>query len=874
MAHVVLSIPDSLSMAGNLNPVILTTVSDISVSLTKNGSEIFTTSYSPDASGRIEFDLKDIVYRSLSFTIPQDNVVEQTGIVADFILTIENQQYPFTAIRCGVYQLADSPSNWLKAHFLTWQPMKKRVTYYSPEWLTYYAVSSSVVKLRAVFESSESTITLATLSAGKAYSLNLQYAHVCGLLSNRYPSYFEVWAEIGEFQSEKQQYFFSVPFSPDEDWFLFENSLGGLDTFRAYGSVELNADHDYRTAEVGDEIISYDTETKRIYKKNTGWLDNFERRWLLDFFPSIHKYIYSTSALRPILLTASTSTYSSVDPPSSYEFSYRYPSKSPYLNLIKNEESIPPDIQVPDLDAPGFSIPPRLAEYPRIPLDGGVLLPAFGSSATSPTVTTIDAIRIYLQQHLNFGSGGSPHAHSNLALLEKFTLSPEGVLLFNNKKIDADIESLSEYFLSKTQPDTAARLITFIEGIYAKAISIFENGLKSLDFASNLFSGSGFGIYKDESGQWHLEIDHVEIRKTLRALKLIIQEMEVEGGVRMQGSAIMLSDRVEDLGDVENAYRIYFDSKGGKISNQFKIGVQARCHRVNTTSELGIAYYWRVVKAIGTDYIDVYKNNVNTRTKIDLDTNEEITFPVEVDSGSSIPNAGDVIVGCGSIVDPDRMAYIITTTIGPDTPKTEEWSYVNDFRPSQKFNLSKLRTATKEIIQADQVLYRTRTKGLIPVSLPAVEWTVGTTAFYPEQYTYEGSTWLCLDNAVSSAPNTIDGNWLITVAKGDKGEDLYFTAISATKGAEFYVEDAPYNATLTANIFKGSENITDTLHPACFVWTRESENEPGDPTWNQLHNGIGRSLTLTLSDIIGITRFTVTIYSNSGELLSIQTFNI
>lgn len=435
-------------------------------------------------------------------------------------------------------------------------------------------------------------------------------------------------------------------------------------------------------------------------------------------------------------------------------------------------------------------------------------------------------------------------------------------------------EEAEQEYLSKTKPDTAARLITFIEGIYSKAISIFENGLKSLDFASNLFSGSGFGIYKDESGQWHLEIDHVEIRKTLRALKLIIQEMEVEGGVRMQGSAIMLSDRVEDLGDVENAYRIYFDSKGGKISNQFKIGVQARCHRVNTTSELGIAYYWRVVKAIGTDYIDVYKNNVNTRTKIDLDTNEEITFPVEVDSGSSIPNAGDVIVGCGSIVDPDRMAYIITTTIGPDTPKTEEWSYVNDFRPSQKFNLSKLRTATKEIIQADQVLYRTRTKGLIPVSLPAVEWTIGTTASYPEQYTYEGSTWLCLDNAVSSAPNVSDGNWLITVAKGDKGEDSYTLIITPSRGADFYRESAPYNATLTARIYTTTEDITDTLHTSCWVWERESGNAPGDPTWNQLHLNVGNVLSLTKDDLVGDTLFKLSVYSMNGQFLQQQTFNI
>ena len=481
----------------------------------------------------------------------------------------------------------------------------------------------------------------------------------------------------------------------------------------------------------------------------------------------------------------------------------------------------------------------------------------------------IDGNKIYFKSKNN---GWTPHTHANFSTLEGLSVDEDGVLLFNGRKIESNIDALAQYFLSKKDDDTAEGLITFLKGIISKEVSVFDKGIKSPNFTSNILSGNGFSIYKDISGQWHIEVDHIEVRKTLRALTMIIQETEIEGGIRMQGSAVMLASKVEDRSP-ENAYRIYFDSKGGKISNQFKIGDQARCHRVNTTSELGIAYYWRVVKAIGTDYIDVYKNNVNTRTKIDIDTNEEIAFPVEVDLGSSAPNAGDVIVGCGSILDPDRMAYIITTTIGPDTPKTEEWSYVNDFRPSQKFNLSKLRTATKEIIQADQVLYRTRTKGLIPVSLPAVEWTIGTTAFYPEQYTYEGSTWLCLDNAVSSAPNVSDGNWLITVAKGDRGEDSYTLTITPSRGAEFYRESAPYNATLTARIYTTTEDITDTLHTSCWVWERESGNAPGDPTWNQLHLNVGNVLSLTKDDLIGDTLFKLSVYSANGQLLQRQTLN-
>lgn len=447
----------------------------------------------------------------------------------------------------------------------------------------------------------------------------------------------------------------------------------------------------------------------------------------------------------------------------------------------------------------------------------------------------------------------------------------------NNIKVVTDVLENGDYvynistadnYISKTKDDEAQGLISFFKGIYSHVISVFRDGLRSLEFVSNIFSGKGFGIYKDESGQWHLEIDHIEVRKTLRALQLIIQEIEVEGGIRMQGSAIMLADRVEDLGDIENAYRIYFDSKGGKISNQFKIGDQARCHRVNTASELAISYYWRVVKEIGVDYIEVYKNNINTKTKLDLDTNSLITIPIEVDAGSSEPLAGDVIVGCGNITNTDRMAYIITTTIGPDTPKTEEWSYVNDFRPSHNFNLSKLRTATKEVIQADQVTFKTR-KGEKPVSLPVEEWienfSVGN---YPEQYTYEGSTWLCLSTNVTDNPNSASGHWLCTVSKGDANYMIY---ILPSRGADFYRESSVYNATLTAKIYKLEEDITDTLHASCFVWERESENTAGDPIWNQLHLNVGNVLTLTREDLIGDTLFKLSVYSMNGQFLQQKT---
>ena len=73
--------------------------------------------------------------------------------------------------------------------------------------------------------------------------------------------------------------------SEDEQWYLFENSLGGLDTFRATGTNNLNAEHEHKIAEFGDVREEYQVDTERKYVKNTGYLDEYFRHWLLDFFP-------------------------------------------------------------------------------------------------------------------------------------------------------------------------------------------------------------------------------------------------------------------------------------------------------------------------------------------------------------------------------------------------------------------------------------------------------------------------------------------------------------------------------------------------------------------------------------------------------------
>ena len=57
------------------------------------------------------------------------------------------------------------------------------------------------------------------------------------------------------------------------------------------------------------------------------------------------------------------------------------------------------------------------------------------------------------------------------------------------------------------------------------------------------------------------------------------------------------------------------------------------------------------------------------------------------------------------------------------------------------------------------------------------------------------------------------------------------------------------STTLTAKVYKGSEEITDTLLNNLFNWIRISENEAGDIIWNEQHMGIGNTITITEEDI-------------------------
>lgn len=487
----VLLYPDALSLVGSMNAfeIYNDSKTDVVFALRYHGAEqnIVQHTYTPNDEHRITVDVKDIILPLLAFELKDDSTpYVQENIMKAFSAEIyevgdagNKKEFSFSVIRSGVDKLADSAENFLKNNFLTWQPQVKAVTYYSPEFLTYYAEEACAVKCKAYLWNgtgyTESEITLAHLTEGCVYTIPVQYAIIAKALNQKTPSYYDVWVEKegGDRLTYVQRYYASDMKSEEEEWFLFENSLGGVDCFRAYGNSENTAEHTHNVSEIEDDSEEYRVDTTRKFKKNTGYLDGKERLWLLDFFPSLGKYVYHRNSWRKITVTESDVNYEAKELPSNYTFTYKYSDARPYLNLSRaSGESLKQmDIHLPDIG--NFTIAPRLVEFPRQQLGGGVLFPVQDPHSEEWGTTTADAIfSAFLSAISNrySGKGEVGHKHINISVLDALSFVG-GYLLYKGEKLKAGVADVAKEldgeaailkkYIRRDIDDTAEGTITF-----------------------------------------------------------------------------------------------------------------------------------------------------------------------------------------------------------------------------------------------------------------------------------------------------------------------------------------------------------------------------------------------------------------------------
>ena len=672
--------PDSLSLTGSMNHFIISSTQEITFILKYADSNeiIVQHTYTPNKAKRIEIDLENIVTPLLSFQIQESTTIyRQPNIAREFLVnliedkTAAQESWQFTVLRAGIDNFADTASSWLKRNFLTWQPTVKPVTYYTPEFLSYYAVEDCVAKCRAYIEENgsyvQTDIDLGNLSHGKVWTMPMQYGVIAGKLG-KMPSYYDVWIEdaAGTRLTYIQRYYASDIRSEEEQWVLFENSLGGIDTFRAYGDAENTAKHTHNVAEIENDSEEYRVDTVREYKKNTGFLSKEERKWLLDFFPSLGKFLYTGNYVRRIVVTESDVSWQTKDLPSSYTFTYKYADARPYLNITRSEDAAPAmlDIKIPDVGS--FTIAPRLVELERLPLSSGALFPVQNPYSDKWNITTAEAILEWFSREVTAaykGDGSFGHRHDNMSVLNALDRIG-GYLTLDAQKILAGLadEAKSARTLDPKSVDWE-KIVRTDQDTIVNSLTTF---MKGIVFGKSVRGESGISIYQDEEGNWHLDAEYLHVHRKLTAEEVeIMKTSHIKGKIVNSAGSFVVS-KVERI---VGAWRCYFrqeDADGRRIYNSMRVDDLALCETFNLIDaggQLSNHYWHRRVIAVGTDYVDIADN-----TNVD-----------DYASGSDVPQVGDEVVQLGNLTDKDRQSAIIQSAAGTGAPYFKIIKGINSF---------------------------------------------------------------------------------------------------------------------------------------------------------------------------------------------------
>lgn len=808
----ILTQPASFSLSGNIEKFKISATEEFSFILKKGTEKILSAVYSPGKDNLVTIDIRDIVESKLSFLLKdQSNPYTQASIFADFTAVIDEQDISFRVLRAGVDRLATSAENFVTSNFLTWQPQIKPVTYYSPEFLTYYATINGNVRVKAYFSKEDGAITseiktIHSVLAGNAYSIPVQYAVIMALFGSQYPSFYDVWVEnsSGERLTYIQRYVADGIKSEQEQWILFENSLGGIDTFRAYGQSDFTGEHTHNIAEIDEEFSEYRIDTTRSFRKSTGYLDNNQRKWLLDFFPSKVKYIYCGNYLRPIVVMEDNTSYADKELPSSYTFTYKYADARPYLNLLRTDQ-LPDElnIYVPDLGS--FSIPPRIVEFPSQPLSEGVLIPVQNPYSENWATTTAGAIFAYILNNIyeNYdGQGGIGHTHPNLELINAISYL-DGYLLVNGEKIKAGwADKLSpdspiyNMFIRKDKEDFTNFLLSLLGGVLIKKYAKFG------DFVTGVSGG-----YIDEKGD--MEMGSGVFRKRLFVPEIAYNRTTYFKGrmVNSPGGGCSVLSYV-DNGD--GTYTITPDLTDADGLSQFV-----------------------------DDILTTYFVTKNSEGK--LNGFEEMKFRVTAADYTAkkftvIPRPGHsdwkpaeqmVLAQTGNFTDPERQTYILIDSVNgnncitffdnantwdPEPAQMPAWFGKKKGMTVAGVNADNYSAVLQNIImtglifQVDEITGQT-----VRVPLDKGEWTAGKYAYY-NRVSHNGALWLCVDdNGTTTEPSDDNPAWLKQVDKGDKGDP----GLSVVGGGHWESANTPYSA-----------NTMVTLANCVFISKVETSNPP------------------------------------------------
>ena len=271
------------------------------------------------------------------------------------------------------------------------------------------------------------------------------------------------------------------------------------------------------------------------------------------------------------------------------------------------------------------------------------------------------------------------HSHDNKAILDAQSMDGDGYLYLMRKPDGAE-DSVQEKVKAGhadnamlwdnqkredliDQPVRTADSVTH-QNITATRDFIVGNNFTSQDYTGSGIDDIGFGLIRDEDGNAILTADILNVRKSANFNEVVINQTTFELGSTVWSPG---GCEITNVEVVEDVYRCYYDNKSANRDSGFCAGDQARCQIYDASNNNIIKYYWRVVKGVGANYVDLFISD-------DLDD--------KLVEGIGVPDVGDHIVVFGNRTDPGRQSAIVIDSRNGGS--VEVYSGIDSFDLSEK----------------------------------------------------------------------------------------------------------------------------------------------------------------------------------------------
>ena len=448
-------------------------------------------------------------------------------------------------------------------------------------------------------------------------------------------------------------------------------------------------------------------------------------------------------------------------------------------------------------------------------------------------------------------------------------------------------------FLSKLNPDTAQKAITFMEGL-----KLGKDGKKGLTGEGDAVLGDvqmldavlrrivslgyngaiqqGFGIVDRGDGKFRLDINDLQVWG-----KAVFQELEVRklsyagGNVYLSGSGSKIFKTEELYAEVGKlrCWRCWLLADDGTTAtqNMWRVGDQARCQTFGLANKQKPTHsWWRLVTAVSEENVALTDELGNEL----YDGKKFAWIEIAKDNcelGSDMPMAGDTIVldGNQNPNERERQGVMILETTGANTPRIVAYKGVVGYthESCEVFYLSPQGSR----IVSTSFEWVSPTGDLIHIVNYRGEWQSGVSYGYYDQVSHGNGVWLCTNiNGSTTEPKEGNADWQLVMKaeKGEKGDDGVAYQVMITSDTGTVMINGSGEMRLKATLLRNGEDISDTVSNGSWSWWRQSADAEDDAVWNRLHESVGRSCLITRDDVDRQAQFGCRVYISDTKSIN------